>query len=190
MNHREPMPAPVGAGRALHCAALLLLPALVATPAGAEYYVSVNSLTASRSSAYLAMIGVPTLRFQEFLPPPEPIPRPGPDRHRSAAAEPPADPVIAPEKKLIASAPPPSKPPAAPAPPGPGPRAASSGAPVPEPPPTTPTILLDEMRPNTRPEDFLPFFQLPGMKTQLGDSTNSVPAPAQLPPSSATYQQK
>ena len=55
----------------------------------------------------------------------------------------------------------------------------------------TPTILPDDTRPSTRPEDFLPFFQFPG---STGDVSVPVPPPVahpgQLPPSSATYQQR
>jgi hypothetical protein len=65
--------------------------------------------------------------------------------------------------------------------------------------PTTPandkpalSILPDDTHPSTRAEDFLPFFQFPA-----GDVTVVVPAsaakpatPAQLPVSSATYQQR
>ena len=45
-------------------------------------------------------------------------------------------------------------------------------------------ILPDDLRQPTRPEDFLPYFQLPGPGVNPG-----VPAPAPLPPSSATYTQ-
>lgn len=69
---------------------------------------------------------------------------------------------------------------------------ADQPAPVSENPP--PAILPDDTRPATHPEDFLPFFQFP---TSNGDVTVVVPAtatrplsPGQLPPSSATYQQR
>ena len=53
-------------------------------------------------------------------------------------------------------------------------------------------ILPDDTRPSTRPEDFLPYFQFPnGDVTNTGSaSVPRPPAPGQLPPSSATYQQK
>ena len=64
--------------------------------------------------------------------------------------------------------------------------------PVTENPP--PAILPDDTRPATHPEDFLPYFQFPSSN---GDLTIIVPAtatrpsaPGQLPPSSATYQQR
>jgi hypothetical protein len=55
------------------------------------------------------------------------------------------------------------------------------------------SILPDEMRPQVRPEDFLPFFQIPGAHGNP-DVTVAVPVqaqPAQPPPqtSSATYLQ-
>ncbi len=48
-------------------------------------------------------------------------------------------------------------------------------------------ILPDEIRPQVRPEDFLPFFQVPGSVTQP-NGVNSR-GPAALPPSTATYSQ-
>ena len=68
--------------------------------------------------------------------------------------------------------------------------------PAPEPEKSAPSAILpDEVRPQVRPEDFLPFFQVPGSATQPGDVTlvmpvpRSVPTPPALPPSSATYTQ-
>lgn len=55
---------------------------------------------------------------------------------------------------------------------------------------TPPPILQDDLHPQTRPEDFLPFFQIP--TAQPGDPNAVVPvprAPAPLPQSSATYTQ-
>ena len=56
-------------------------------------------------------------------------------------------------------------------------------------------ILHDELRPQVRPEDFLPYFQVPGSATQSGAvipgayTPRGAPEPAPLPPSSATYTQ-
>jgi len=56
-------------------------------------------------------------------------------------------------------------------------------------------ILPDELHPQVRPEDFLPFFQIPGAATGPGDVTLVVPvprnppAPPTQPTSSATYTQ-
>jgi len=54
-------------------------------------------------------------------------------------------------------------------------------------------ILIDDLRPTVRPEDFLPFFLLPG--THSGDTATTIvvpvprqaPAPGTQPPSSATF---
>ena len=57
-----------------------------------------------------------------------------------------------------------------------------------------PPILPDDSRPNTRPEDFLPFFQFPGPSRDVNVVVPvNVPRPPEQPPqppSSATYQQK
>jgi hypothetical protein len=56
------------------------------------------------------------------------------------------------------------------------------------------TILPDDTRPATRPEDFLPFFQFPSgnhdVTIVVPVTAAHPPAPGQVPPSSATYQQK
>jgi hypothetical protein len=54
----------------------------------------------------------------------------------------------------------------------------------------TPTILPDDTRAAPRAEDFLPFFQFPGSSSPDVTLAPRPPAPGQLPPSSATYQQK
>ena len=62
-----------------------------------------------------------------------------------------------------------------------------------DPPPVrTPTpILRDDLRPQTRPEDFLPFFQIPapGSDADVIVPTPRTPVGTPLPPSSATYTQ-
>ena len=58
---------------------------------------------------------------------------------------------------------------------------------------STPSILPDDTHAATRAEDFLPFFQFPGASndtTLTPPTATRPPAPGQLPPSSATYQQK
>jgi len=53
-----------------------------------------------------------------------------------------------------------------------------------------PPILPDDLRPQVRPEDFLPFFQPPGGSSGSAPAGVPVPpAPAMLPPSSATFMQ-
>lgn len=74
----------------------------------------------------------------------------------------------------------------------------AAAEPISNSPPDTPVrtpapILVDELRPTVRPEDFLPFFILPGTQGQEGGPAVIVPiprqpsSPAPLPPSSATY---
>ncbi len=68
---------------------------------------------------------------------------------------------------------------------------------VTSPPPPKPTpraIIPDATRPTVRPEDFLPYFQIPGSARSANEvnvimPANSVtsPAPATLPPSTATF---
>jgi hypothetical protein len=56
-------------------------------------------------------------------------------------------------------------------------------------------MIPDDARPTIRAEDFLPYFQIPGSAQQPSDVTllvpaaRSAPAPAAIPPSSATYTQ-
>lgn len=192
--------------QASHCLALLLLPALApgfsramprprVTP-GPEVAVQRRHLP----QPYLRVVGAPPLRFVEVAPPPDLVTRP------PAAGKPPGladnhetelDPSSeimddsAPETAsatevvdaMPVASPPPdtatpaSRVPTAPAPSGPAP------------------ILPDDTRPSLRPEDFLPFFQLPGTSSVSADVTviapvpRQAPAPPALPPSSATYRQ-
>jgi hypothetical protein len=68
------------------------------------------------------------------------------------------------------------------------------------PPPAKPagprSILPDDTRPSVKPEDFLPFFQIPGTAKAPGEASLIIPASAlvaptasPIPPSSATYTQ-
>jgi hypothetical protein len=50
-----------------------------------------------------------------------------------------------------------------------------------------PTILPDEMRPWVRPEQFLPFFQLPGSNGPGAPAPEKIPT---LPPSTAIYKEQ
>lgn len=194
MNHSEPPHLPVGARRALRCLSLLLLPALAPKAA--------HSLPRSRSAPgpavespgpesvpYLPALGARPLRFQRATPPPDLVTHP-------AAGAPPV-PALTLTESTVAQANAaaaqstggtarPEKP-------------AAENAPKPTPPPakpTPPSILPDDTRPIIRPEDFLPFFQIPGTAKTPGDvhvvvpaSSFSAPTAAPLPPSSATYTQ-
>lgn len=194
MNHREPPHLPVGVRQALHCLALLLLPAM--SPGGAQAPTRPRSSIPGGPHAgiglpYLPALGAMSLRFQEAAPPPDLSTRP-------AAAAPPT-PALSPTETTVAlaNAAAASRPVAAPPP-----REASSApaTPAAEPAPTpakpVPGILPDDVRPAVKPEDFLPYFQLPGAAKAPGDVSVIVPAPrsapaapAAIPPSSAAYSQ-
>ena len=198
MNHREPPHLPVGTKRILRCLSLLLLPALApeAAPAWPRQRSAPrpgDSGSGSESLPYLTVMGAPPLRFQKALPPPDFSGRP-------TAAAPPVPPLsptestvalanMAAARFVSASA------------------RADDVAPVTELPSETktapapvkaapPAILTDDTRPAVKPEDFLPFFQIPGAAPRAGEPTVIVPATlpvaptaAPLPPSSATYTQ-
>lgn len=200
MNHREQTHLRRGVRRTLHSLSLLLLP--IVAPK------TVSALTLPRARAdrsaesgedraqqpYLPVIGTLALRFQAAPPPPDLTSRP-------AAAAPPV-PALSPTETAVAQANLAAANPGAPVVPAAPPRpelppetaklAAATVAPArPAPPP----ILPDDSQPSVRPEDFLPYFQVPGSSRQPGDvnviapayrgATGSIPAP----PSSATYTQ-
>ena len=143
--------------------------------------------TSAPSTGYLAIVGPPPLRFASASPVPESdhpesvseassraIPQRPP---ASADAESPAlRPTTRPEDSIaVKVAPPPAKEPA------------PERAPAP--------IALDDLHPNVRAEDFLPYFQIPGSSKPAGELVLIVPPPraapsaAPIPPSSATYTQ-
>ncbi len=141
-----------------------------------------NPVGDGESLPYLKVVGSEPLRFSALPPPPDltgkppgsapPFPPPTPAAVATPASAPaPAAPANNPEKKVDDS--PVSQAPAAPNNP-------------------PPSILPDDIHPATRPEDFLPYFQFPSAdSTNLGSaSVPRPPSPGQLPPSSATYQQK
>ncbi len=192
MNHREPPPLSAGTRRALHCLSLILLPALATDGVQALPHPGQSESGRSRHAApipYLPVMGAPPLRFQEVLPPPDPVTRP-------VAAAPPV-PALTPTESSVALAN----------------AAAARSATIVEasdavpvktetvsaaskpvaPAKLPPAILPDSIRPTVRPEDFLPYFQVPGMPQASGDimpsAPKSVPEPARLPPSAATYRQ-
>jgi hypothetical protein len=145
---------------------------------------------------YLAFVGGPPLRFQEAPPPrdlsthlaagapPHPAAEAPPDAPAALAASVDPKPAV-----TVAAVPPaPDK-----ATPSPGvPATPETAASLKTPPPS---ILPDDARPAIRPEDFLPYFQIPGsgkpggMNLLVPVPTSGAPAPALLPPSSATYTQ-
>lgn len=202
MNQREPTPAPLGAGQALPCLALLLLSLLAVVRAWSRPAHHPQSAF-GHAKPYLVALGAPPLRFQELEPPPDLVTRPpaaAPPQPAAAAGSEPApsdnpQPVSSPSSVVTAS-------PVAPV--APASSVTTNDAttdllpPESEPPPvrTPAPILPDDLRPQARPEDFLPFFRIP--VSRPGDPTVIVPvprtpanpaSPAPLPPSSATYTQ-
>lgn len=192
--------------QASHCLALLLLPALApgfsravprprANP-GPEAAVQPRHTP----QPYLRVVGAPPLRFVEVAPPADPITRlpatgnpPGladnleaelaqstettDDVAPELAATTEVEEAMPAARPLPTTVPPPARAETAPVSSGPAP------------------ILPDDTRPSLRPEDFLPFFQLPGTSSVSADVTvitpapRQAPAPAPLTPSSATYRQ-
>lgn len=197
MNHREPTQRPIALRRGLQCLAFVLSAVVPqALPAAARQRTA-SGPSAERSSresaGYLTSLGAPPLRFVEIAPPPDVTTRP-------AAAAPPQPALTVTESSVAmanaAAAQSVSVHTTAPElpvetkveSPAPAPAAAEK--------PTPSAILPDETRPEVRPEDFLPFFQIPGSPNQPGGMTLVVPVPRNAPPppplpvSSATYNQK
>jgi hypothetical protein len=137
------------------------------------------------SRPYLAVVGIPPLRFAEASPPPDLSARPAvgapPMPDNAVSAEAPDRAPDAAERPDIIPAPAPAPVEAAP------PEAAPTGAPR-----TPAPILADDIRPRVRPEDFLPYFIYPGQggTVVVPLAPAAAPAPGVLPPSSATYRQR
>jgi hypothetical protein len=148
------------------------------------------------SRPYLRFVGPPPLRFEEAKPPPDLASRPpgtGPalpevpsETARTPAA--PVQPVQAPKSPTQA-------------PVAPKPQVLKETTPAtgkPDGPPTpTPTILPDEDRQQVKPEDFLPYFQLPPSGNSGAPGAPGTPAapgadaaPREIPSSSSTYNQQ
>lgn len=200
MNQHEPPQPSRGVRRAWHCLSLLLLPTIAIHGVHAlPVRRTAGSGPAGKGAAptpYLPVTGAPPLRFHE-PPPPDLVMRP-------PAAAPPT-PALTPTESSVAAAnaaaaqsatvsaePTPAAPAPEPAPViDPGKPSETVAPPVKTPPP----ILRDDTRPAVRPEDFLPYFQIPGAAQHPADVTllvpapRNAPAPAPLPPSSATYRQ-
>ena len=189
MNYSEPPHPPTGARRALHGLILLRLATLIPSDAhgisSLRLRVHQESVPEKRgSSPYLSTIGPAPLRFGAVPALPEPVPPPPVSTTPAPAA--------APSEDFNAAAP--LTTPAATSQPG----AVTAPDAQPEPRETPakdpPRILLDDVRPAVRPEEFLPYFQIPGSK-QAGEFTLVVPVPRSAPasapiaPSSATYTQ-
>lgn len=137
------------------------------------------------SSSYLPLVGAPALRFLEAIPPPDVVARPpagGPPR---TGAQWNADVVRKPA--LV---------PSLEAPTTPAPVAQKRDVILPEK-PTVRTlddnrpaaILPDDSAPKVKPEDFLPFFEFPGVGKQ-GDGSAAAGSASPAPRSSATYKEQ
>jgi hypothetical protein len=198
MNHREPPHLPAGVRRVLRCFSLLLLPLLApeaapAFPRPRNSFGSGADRPESEALPYLSFVGAPPLRIQRATPPPDLVARP-------ASAAPPVPPLTPTESAVALANAAAARSTAA------STRANDEGpvtdlkpevAPPPAPAkPAPPSILPDDTRPQVRPEDFLPYFQIPGSAKSSGEvnvimpaSTFTAPSSAPLPPSSATYTQ-
>jgi hypothetical protein len=181
--------------QALHILAPLLLSGLSTECIGSRTRPSVrlSDWRIPERDPYLTSVGAPALRFRVPDPEPEHAPRPvaigppvaGLNVAESAVAAANTAARLGPEvgePKPVEFIAPPRDSPTAPTP-GETARAAlaESAKPAPR------AILPDETRPRVRPEDFIPYFQMPGATPLNG--ANSTPVPNSLPPSSATYQQ-
>lgn len=196
MNYREPPQLPVGARRALRCLSLLLLPAIApkaahSSPRSRPPAGLTDEPHRPKPVPYLVALGAPSLRFQRPTPPPDLVTHP-------AAAAPPV-PALTPTESAVAQANAAASQAAAvrttpAADPG-STEAKPKDATTPAKPTSKRSILPDDTRPAIKPEDFLPFFQIPGTAKAPGDisviapASLNTPTAAPIPPSSATYTQ-
>jgi hypothetical protein len=192
MNHREPPHLSAAKRRAGLWLTLSLLPAVAPTGVHAmprSLTIAIVSRTAE-STPYLSATGAPPLRFREMAVPVDPTPRPtdvaiNPPPSASAAST--SESSAAPTPVAVASATQVSEAASANAQPNGRETSAPTKAPA--------QILPDDSRPAVRPEDFIPYFQIPGSARHPADVTLLVPvpkappSPGALPPSSATYTQ-
>lgn len=177
-----------GISQLVRCLSLVLLPALT-TEAGSSGFPNRNQNThrpiqaqpsreLPRPASYLAVVGPPPLRFRDAPAPPpyelepastgpalldnvESVPQP---KATTASAE------ILPTEALPATAD--------------TPRHIQHQADEPAP------IIPDDLRREVRPEDVIPYFQVPRNRLRVGVPIPSQPGTSSLPPSSATYQQQ
>ena len=191
MNFRQPPSPKGGLHRYFRMLSLLLLQHALAPSSSIDAHARSRlpanppdtPLTDLESRPYLRIAGMLPLRIKAVQPPPDLVSKPAAGAPpqpltREDSLSTPGNPTIEPVNTTSDTIP---------AHPVSAPRPATSGKqPLP--------ILPDDTHPTTRPEDFLPFFQFPGANH---DMTIVVPAtiirppePGQLPPSSATYQQK
>lgn len=189
MNHSEPTSAPPrGVGRVLPGLTLLLLPWLVVDSARSRQLASAERSLLVQTP-YLAAIGAPSMRFLDPAPPPDLVTRPPAAAPPLLKTEAPTRPDVIPASPEVAATSP-TNTAAAPEPAATATTTSTEEHPTPRP---VAPILVDELRPRVRAEDFLPYFQIPAEHN--GDVSVLVPiprgasAPAALPTSSATYTQ-
>jgi hypothetical protein len=185
MNHRESPHVSAGTRKALRCLSLLLVPALALEEGRAGPRLRNAMRSCAEPAPYLPILGAQPLRIEEAPPPPDLTSRP-------AAGAPPV-PALSPTESAVAAA---NADAAHPVTSTTGetttPAADATDkatdvahviAPPPAAPKTPPPILPDTTHPTVRPEDFLPYFQIPG----TGHSAPDAPVPGTIPQSSATY---
>lgn len=177
-----------GTSHLVRCLSLVLLPALT-TEAGSSGFPNrpqgnhrpiqaQPSSPAPAPTSYLAVVGPPPLRFRD-------APAPPPYELEPAAAGPAL-------LDNLESVPLPKTSPATsetlPVEPLPNAIEASRHTQhsVDEPAP----ILPDDLRREVRPEDVIPYFQIPRSRLRVGVPVPTQPGASSLPPSSATYQQQ
>jgi len=190
MNHREPPQLPAGMRKAIHCLSFALLQVVATHDATAlpRRRPPGNGPEQLHAGAipYLASVGVRPLRFQ--TPAPMPAVREIPATIPAEISQPEDTALIAANEAARAGtehAPPTQATTSEPS------GNTPAGAPAKSPQP----ILRDHIAPTVRAEDFLPYFQIPGSAQNPSDVTLLVPvapaapAPAAIPPSSATYRQ-
>lgn len=186
MKDCEPPQLPAGLRKALRCLSLLLLSALALEDGRAGPGLRTLHLQAE-SNPYLPVLGTPSLRFAEALPPPDLVTRPpaiAPPMPARSPAE--ASVAVANASAARAALPVPA---VAPKPaPLPAPVSAPPAHPVAPPKRVPPRILPDDGRPMIRPEDILPYFEIPGSR-DVTILAPTAPSPNAIPPSSATYTQ-
>jgi hypothetical protein len=189
MNQRETTSGPLGAVSALLCMALLL--PVTGFARGCPLAGTQSAAMLVQAHPYLASVGAPALRFAEAPPPPETLQRPSLSPAPVVAA---TSDVTLPESLSNAQQPTDSAATnSTPSTANAKPSANAAAGEQPAASRTPPPIIPDEVRPRVRPEDFLPFFQIP--VSQPGDvnvvvpAARSAPAPAAIPTSSATYTQ-
>lgn len=189
-----PFPSTPSRGGVAHALGRLVL-ALLHLTVIATAHAAHQTLAIPRpvSRPYVAQGRMPALRFMEAIPTAPVLLRPIASGPPVAASAPEEAEITLANNEAAASTPPMTGEPAAQPAPIPEP-AKAPGQPVPASSPQP--ILPDDTRRKLQSQDFLPLFRFPGTGNNAEDVTVIVPgvptppAPSNLPPSSATYQQR